>query len=425
MWLLLLAATATVSARPLSFEEWQSQHAIEFGSDAVGGLESDDELRVHEYCNLNGHLEKQLCQCLPAWRGATCGELVLLPVVRGAGMHANADLSSWGGSVAWDPDTSRWQGFFNELVSGCGINSWESNSRIVRASTDDLDKPFKIEAVIKPAFGSEPTLTRMGDQWLLYSIGNQSSTLPPRTDCREGYTPKAHPPKGTGGNFHGFVPVEIRSSDNLTSDSWTLESTIGNGDFNPAGYVFPNGSTILMWRHLARTHMVSATDFRGPFAFNGSDQSCLINHAYPDDPGCRWWRFLGTAADSRGIEDPVIFVQPDSLSSDSDSTDHVTFHALFHDHKSYGGHAFSRDGATWTFSDTAPFGNVVNFTDGTSIELQRRERPHVILNERGFMTHLLSAVQPPPTAAKHPPTATKMEFQNDFTFTMIQPVQTN
>ena len=72
------------------------------------------------------------------------------------------------------------------------------------------------------------------------------------------YTPKTPPPNGTGGNFIGFVPVSVRSVRNITASSkgWALNSTFGNGDFNPAPWVFPNGTTLLMWRHLARVHMV-------------------------------------------------------------------------------------------------------------------------------------------------------------------------
>jgi hypothetical protein len=406
---------------------------------------------VHGSCNLNGHLlltshqpmhvapspQQQLllqhphpdpdqrCLCLPGWRGATCGELAVLPAVRGAGLHAvnSSNLSSWGASIAWDATSARWQGLFNELVLGCGITSWEANSRIVRASTDDLARPFVVEAVIKPAFGSEPTLTRTAagpagpGKWLMYSIGNTSSTLPPRTDCDGGYTPKKPSPNGTGGNFRGFVPVEIASSDSLTSDQWKLEATVGNGDFNPAGIVFLNGSSILMWRHLARVHMVSANSWRGPFAFNGSDGRCLANASHVD-AGCRWWHLFPKAVDDRGLEDPVIFTQPSSISGDVHSGD-VTYHALFHDHTSFGGHAFSRDGAEWTFSATVPFSNVVNFTDGGSVVLQRRERPHVITDAKGFITHLVSAVQPPPTEAKHPKSSS---FSNDYTYTMVVPV---
>ena len=94
-------------------------------------------------------------------------------------------------------------------------------------------------------------------------------------------------------------------------------------------------------------------------------------------------------------------------------------HALFHDHKSFGGHAYSRDGVSWSFSSAPPYGNVVNFSDGSSVPMQRRERPHLIFDRAsGYITHLVTAVQPPPSAAKAPPPG----FQNDYTWTSVQPV---
>ena len=243
-----------------------------------------------EACNLNGELHGDgTCTCLAAWTGPTCGQLALQPAKSAAGLHSQGPLSSWGGAVAFDGPSKRWVMFGNELASECGINSWESNSRIVRASTADLDKPFLVDEVVLSAFASEPSLAVIGDEWLLYSIGNGSSARPPRTDCKDGYllriiymryihrylhtnstckyhiyiirsryTPKAPPPNGTGGNFIGFVPVSVRTARSLTAsgDNWKLNSTFGNGDFNPAPMVFENGTTLLMWRHLARVHMV-------------------------------------------------------------------------------------------------------------------------------------------------------------------------
>ena len=52
---------------------------------------------------------------------------------------------------------------------------------------------------------------------------------------------------------------------------------------------------------------------------------------------------------------------------------------------------------------------------------QRRERPHLILDAAsGHITHLINGVQPPPTAEKAPPSSA---FQNDYTYTLIQPIQ--
>ena len=365
---------------------------------------------VDEDCNLNGRCTSQGCRCLAAWRGPSCGELSVLPAARSAGLHASdSNTSSWGGAVTLDAQRGGYQMFAAEIVGGCGINAWETNSRIVRATAASLNEAFKVEEVIKPAFAHEPTLTRLPNgTWLLFSIGNRSSSPPPRTDCARGYTPSHG-----GGRFSGFVPVEAASSSSLAGP-WTLRATIGNGDFNPSPLVLPNGTTLLMWRHLARVHMVRAPSYRGPFAFNGSDGACP--NATSTDPGCRWWHLFNSTVDARGLEDPFVYTQPDG--SDAGAPPQHTYHALFHDHVSFGGHAFSRDGVSWTYSDTPPYGNLLEFADGTSTRLQRRERPHLVFDAQGYIAALTTSAQPPPTAAKAPPAG----FSNDYSFTSVQPV---
>jgi len=353
------------------------------------GLVAVNSCRVDEDCNLNGICSNQnthtsSCSCLKGWRGTSCGEMALDLATVGAGLHAapTSNFSSWGGWVGWDEGTQHWQMFANEMVHGCGINSWEANSRVVRASTHDLRFPFKVEAEIKPPFGSEPTLAQLeSGEWLMLSIGNRSSSLPARTDCVGGYTPNSAAPNGTGGNFKGYVPVEVAIGTALTADEdWRVVATLGSGDFNPSPLVFPNGTTLLMWRHL-----------------------------------------FSKQVDDRGLEDPFMYIQPHPSAGSSSGVVSHTFHALYHDHKSYGGHAYSRDGVSWTFSDTPPYGNVVNFTDGSSVALQRRERPHLVFDREGYISHLSTGVQPPPTAEKSPPTSGR--FQNDYTYTLIQPVE--
>ena len=58
-----------------------------------------------------------------------------------------------------------------------------------------------------------------------------------------------------------------------------------------------------------------------------------------------------------------------------------SYHAVFHDHATFGGHAYSADGIRWTYSDVVPFSNRVEYTDDTVVRLQRRERPHLIFAE--------------------------------------------
>ena len=68
---------------------------------------------------------------------------------------------------------------------------------------------------------------------------------------------------------------------------------------------------------------------------------------------------------------------------------------------------------------TVPFSNEVAYTDGDVSVLQRRERPHLIFDDRGYITHLTNGVQPPPTKTRSPP---NKHMQNDYTYTLVQPI---
>ena len=366
-----------------------------------------------EHCSLNGQCAVGACLCLAAWSGPTCGVLNVLPARLTAGLHspasASPSTSSWGGSVAFDRQTGLWQMYAAEMTHGCGIGAWETNSRIVRAVADQPDGEYRVVEVTKPTFAYEPVLAGpleaddghpWSGRWLLYSIGNASSSDEPRTDCRDGYTPTSG-----GGGFRRAVPVEIFISDGTSpAGPWGATNgslaplTIGEGDINPAPLVLPNGTTLMMWRggdawfhvHLARAQL-----WNEPYSYSRTGTIF---------PG---W-------DRHGIEDPFVYQQP------SPSNGRPTFHAIFHDHSTIGGHAFSVDGISWTYSPVVPFNATITYEDGSGVVLQRRERPHLIFDKQGYITHLTSGVQPPPSSSRHPPSA---EFQNDYTYTLVVPVR--
>ena len=223
---------------------------------AEAGCSSDED------CSLNGRCKPGgVCACLAAWSGPSCGVLSLLPATKGAGLHAphsaSNTSSSWGGSVGYDAATRRWQMYAAEMVNGCGIGSWEENSRIVRASSATPGGEYTVEEQIKPPFAHEPVLQRLADgRWLLYSIGNRTSSGQPRTTCRGGYSPS--PVSDRGGFFSGHgVPDEIyvsKGSDCGPSAGWeNLGKNINPlgensflGDTNPAPLVATNGSVIMV-----------------------------------------------------------------------------------------------------------------------------------------------------------------------------------
>ena len=74
----------------------------------------------------------------------------------------------------------------------------------------------------------------------------------------------------------------------------------------------------------------------------------------------------------------------------------------------YGTHAFSLDGFEW-FAGEAAFTNRVDFTDGTQLLLNRRERPQIVFAENSRVPVALS------TSAAH------LSF-GGRSFTLVQPV---
>jgi len=88
------------------------------------------------------------------------------------------------------------------------------------------------------------------------------------------------------------------------------------------------------------------------------------------------FQFSGQGVVEVGSEDPHLFRDPAG-----------NFHAIFH-HNNYkswplaqGTHAFSRDGMDWVYSSVFAYTGIIEQTDGTTVVWNRRERPHVVLNE--------------------------------------------
>ena len=81
------------------------------------------------------------------------------------------------------------------------------------------------------------------------------------------------------------------------------------------------------------------------------------------------------------------------------------FHILTHDFgQPTGGHAFSKDGLSWTFAGNA-YGNGMEYEDGSVVSFSRRERPQV-LSLGGEPAFLFTGVQP----------------QAGLSYTQVQPI---
>ena len=111
-------------------------------------------------CSLNGVCASGACACDAGWRGADCGALDVFAAAGEPGGFVEANFSSWGGSVARDPDDAGlWHMFAARIGGRCGLGAWASNSEIVRAeSRAGPSGPFAYVETVVPYFAHGPSV---------------------------------------------------------------------------------------------------------------------------------------------------------------------------------------------------------------------------------------------------------------------------
>ena len=253
------------------------------------------------------------------------------------------------------------------------------------------------------------------------------------TPCAPWNAPAAQADRTTDGGFH--TPCLVV----LSVCCWCVVGGVGLGSDphlqvkaatlgkepawdNPAPYIFANGSAIVMWRGTADSRRGSialgrAADWRrGPFDAGASTPLFppYTNFTVPAEPCLSDPAYMKPCAQAN-IEDPHIWR--------SRATGH--FHALVHngcDHDCphVGRHGWSRDGASWTLSRNIAYTAVVEYTDGTTAQSKRRERPHVILsNVTGEPIALITALFARTVNGRNPDPAPR----SDYAWTFIQTIE--
>jgi hypothetical protein len=190
-------------------------------------------------CGLNGDCVAGVCACRPAWTGARCQTLALLPSSLTAagyrGVTADGkNLSSWGGAVLYSNETKLYHMFLSEFLNSCGLATWTVNSQVTHATSASLDQPFqKVSTVnllgrygattepIEPHFAHEPVVTRgPAGEWVMFWTGCDSTAKPPSSAvCRPAFAAGAGGPVdcsalGDGSTPPGLGGTRIKSSDN-------------------------------------------------------------------------------------------------------------------------------------------------------------------------------------------------------------------
>ena len=134
--------------------------------------------------------------------------------------------------------------------------------------------------------------------------------------------------------------------------------------------ILPDGSAVGIWRKCENTpgtacesecctfpHLLTATDWKDPGTYNPHSEHQMFRGIKP-----------------YGAEDPMLWVQ--------DYKNKTIVRAILHDeqgpHRStaIGRYAYSDDGGTsWTYAGEDAYNGTVVWTDGTTSNLYRRERP--------------------------------------------------
>ena len=152
--------------------------AIALGQAAMVAAECAGDLD----CQLNGLCKSGTCQCDAQWYCPNCELLALLPTAPANGLQP-PNASTWGGSIIRGDD-GKIHMFAAYMTENCGLTSWETNSEVVHAVADSPLGPFSIQETVLKRFAHNPTIHKVGDEYLLFHIGC-SATEEPCTTCKK------------------------------------------------------------------------------------------------------------------------------------------------------------------------------------------------------------------------------------------------
>ncbi len=343
-------------------------------------------------------------QCLDVGSGGSVGDLGyqldLLPAapLREQAFHSS-EFASWGGSVIED-DNGQFHMFAAVFSNHTGLGRWRSNSEILHLLSSTPDGPFEpakdgpsSNGIIVSPEAHNPTVVRANDgTYLLFSIKNQP------------------------------LLASQSLSGPWTQVNWTSACN------NPAPLIRPGSDAIYVYCHggpnkqgygaaIGMTwtpHWNSSLWYNAVSSVNRSETDLYHNNQLFAHP----------------VEDPFAWYQ-DDMRGNSDS-----YHLLMHgfrmgmlnqtcpgsDGNAYGAYASAPTPfGPWRFQESrVAYHGLIEFSDGTSMCMKNRERPHLLLDKvSGRPTHLYNGVCPESGYGNH--TAPK-GFGNgsDHCFTFVQ-----
>jgi hypothetical protein len=333
-------------------------------------------------CSLNGKCVEgntagsTACHCSTGWHGDRCELLKLAPVDRHVlGFNPNdalngGNMSSWGGSIQQVDGV--WHMWASRFDNHCGVSTYLLNSRVVHAvsTTDSVLGPYKEKESVVPPFAHEPDVVRAPTGELvmisvhgdLSMLKNGSRTGPYKPcECTVAGVPTGPCPGGCNSCHIQSPTLTVAST---PEGPWNTTPIWPGGGENPSIWITKDGA---LWGMSRGGHMSAyAADWANISGWT---------HTIPESNATN--SFMSSSPDA---EDPYLY-------QDENDNWHALLHSLEGPHMVggvkgalVGTHAFSTDGLGWMYTGVA-YTNEVNLTDGTALQLNRRERPHLVFAE--------------------------------------------
>lgn len=294
-------------------------------------------------CSLAGVCNAGTCDCDPWVEGEDCSYLRFQPVDRSKVGYLDSKISSWGGSVVRGSD-GMWHMFVSEILcdkddlyqTRCGLKGWQTNSQVAHVVSENVEGPYTRLGVVLSPEHHNPTvaISPVDGTWYLYSISGHSGPIDVVSSTDDGYT-------------------------------WTDPKTVSKMQ-NPGPVLHDDGKMTMFYRGDGDKGTLPpptcSEEFIGMQSCSSPMATCQTGNGKPI--------FSHTA------EDPMIF---------RDHRGH--YHMLMNvfpgactPKDQQGGHAWSRDGVTWSEPRVGAFITTISLSDGSYIKCTRRERPQMIMD---------------------------------------------
>ena len=291
------------------------------------------------------------CRCDPWATGTDCSYLNLQPVVRERLGYLDKAHTSWGGNAVLGAD-GQWHLFVAEIACvaphrrRCGLSNWKTRSQVAHAIASHPDGPYVRQGLILPPMHHNPTVHTVPGAdatWWLYTTSDWAG------------------------------PIKVTSSRDQ-GQTWAKEMLVAPHQ-NPGPVLHRNGSMTLF-------HRRDDVELPGPTC---SSEAIMAHRCAGPSHGCVEG---GRPVFNHTGEDPSVFI-------DHRGNWHMLLNALpwmCVPKQQQGGHAWSRDGVTWSEPRVGAYTTTVEFTDGGSTTCDRRERPQMMLDPNGVPLALVTGV---------------------------------